>query len=271
MLAARNIVEVWVPDRECEAARNLSRAHEDCRIDLQRARQRLAKFLLRSGYYYDEVSPSKIRRSRWTQAHFAWLDQIVFENSADNQTYQYYLRKVREITRDKAELFTLIKIHARHPRWKERVDALKCLKGIDTLSAFAFVVEADRFSRFGDAPSFEAWTGLVPSENSSGERQSRGKITKAGNAHVRRLLVEAAWKYTRGYDRPKKLAKGQIVDATVRSHAAYGIRRLMRKRAELLERPMKGVVANTATARELAGWVWTIGVTVENQEALSNR
>lgn len=214
LLATRNVTEVWVPDEECEAARDLSRALEDARCDLQRARQRLSKFLLRHGYVYDELTPTGARRGAWT---------------------------------------------AGAPRWKPAVDAVRCLKGIDVATAHALVVEVGDFSRFRNASGMEAWTGLVPSEHSSGETVSRGGVTKTGNAHVRRLLIEAAWHVpTAGRD-PKGLARGQVVSPEVRRHATKGNRRLKERRLALEGAGKKPVVANCATAREMAGWVWALG------------
>jgi transposase len=271
MLAARNIVEVWVPDTECESCRNLARAYDDARLDLQRARQRLSKFLLRQGHVFNEKAPAGRLKHCWGKAHLAWLEAIKFEQKADEQTYQYYLERVHDLTGRKAELFSQIQRHAQRPRWKTRVDALMCLKGIDTLTAFSLVVEAGTFSRFKNAEAFSAWTGLVPSERSSGACERKGRITKAGNGQVRRILIESAWTYSFGKAGAKSLKKDQVVDPPVRKTATRGIRRLMNRRDDLMESGKKSVVANTAIARELAGWVWALGVMVENEKASLSR
>lgn len=206
MLSVGNVVEVWVPDDECEAARDLTRALEDARDDLSRSKQRLSKFLLRHG---------------------------------------------------------LVEAEARKPRWRKRVDSLRCLKGVDTASAADLVFEAGEFSRFRNARSFAAWVGLTPSEHSSGESDRRGAITKAGNKHLRKTLVEAAWHYLTCSGRPKDLAKGQAPDRGARRHAAKGVRRLVERREALLARGVHGNKANVATARELACWVWAVGLMAE--------
>ncbi|KGI74153.1 IS110 family transposase [Collinsella sp. 4_8_47FAA] len=123
--------------------------------------------------------------------------------------------------------------------------------------------EAGEFSRFGNARSFAAWVGLTPSEHSSGESDRRGAITKAGNKHLRKTLVEAAWHYLTCSGRPKGLARGQAPDRVARRHAAKGVRRLVERREALLARGVHGNKANVATARELACWVWAVGLMAE--------
>lgn len=134
------------------------------------------------------------------------------------------------------------------------------MKGIGVATAFALVAEAGVFSRFGSARSFSSWLGLTPSEHSSGEHVGRGGITKAGNSHLRRLLVEAAWHYARATRERKRGLYDDAVPASVSNHAAAGVARLVQRRAhferDLRKRP---VVANVATARELSCWVWALG------------
>ena len=120
-----------------------------------------------------------------------------------------------------------------------------------------------RFSIQSNARSFAAWVGLTPSEHSSGESDRRGAITKAGNKHLRKALVEAAWHYLTCSGRPKDLAKGQAPDRVARRHAAKGVRRLVERRGTLLARGVHNNKANVATARELACWVWAVGLMAE--------
>ena len=263
LLATRNVVEVDVPDEECEAARDLSRALEDAREDLQRARQRLLKFLLRHGLVFDERTPTGARRGNWTRAWWAWCRGISFPEPDARRVFEYYKDEVRRLEDAKRSLERAVAGAAGRPRWKARVDALRCLKGIDVATAHALVVEAGEFSRFRSAPAFAAWCGLVPSEHSSGEGQSRGGITKAGNGHARRLLVEAAWHVPMSGRDPKDLAAGQAVAPAVRRHATKGVRRLIDRREAMAEAGKRPAVANCATARELACWVWAVGRMVE--------
>lgn len=192
------------------------------------------------------------------------LDRVdKVRGGADNDALAYYVDAVRRAAEEKARLEGLVEGEARKPRWRRRVDSLRCLKGVDTASAADLVFEAGEFSRFRNARSFAAWVGLTPSEHSSGESDRRGAITKAGNKHLRKTLVEAAWHYLTCSGRPKDLAKGQAPDRGARRHAAKGVRRLVERREALLARGVHGNKANVATARELACWVWAVGLMAE--------
>ena len=142
MLSVGNIVEVWVPDDECEAARDLARALDDAREDLRRQKQRLSKFLLRHGLVFDEKTPSGQRKSNWTGAYWIWIKGISFREKADNDTLAFYVDAVRQAEEDKRRLEKLVADEASRPRWKKRVDSLRCLKGIDVMTAADIVFEA---------------------------------------------------------------------------------------------------------------------------------
>lgn len=132
------------------------------------------------------------------------------------------------------------------------------------MTAFSLVVEAGVFSRFKSARAFSSWLGLIPSEHSSGERVSRGSITKAGNFHLRKLLVEASWHYTRAAEERKRKLNDDSVPPVIANHAAAGTKRLVERRVHLTHDLRKrSVVANVATARELACWVWALGCMCE--------
>ena len=128
----------------------------------------------------------------------------------------YYVDAVRRAAEEKARLEGLVEAEARKPRWREEGRLLRCLKGVDTATAADLVFEAGEFSRFRNARSFAAWVGPTPSEHSRGESDRRGAITKAGNKHLRKALVEAAWHYLTCSGRPKDLAKGQAPDRGAR-------------------------------------------------------
>ena len=176
----------------------------------------------------------------------------------------YYVDRVRQAVEDKKMLERLVESETQKPRWKPRVDALRCLKGVDVMTAADLVFEAGEFTRFKSARSFAAWVGLTPSEHSSGEKVARGGITKAGNKHLRRVLVESAWHYASASPHSKDLARGQSPDPQARRHAAKGVRRLVQRREDMLARGMHKNKANVATARELACWCWAVGCMVEN-------
>ncbi len=155
----------------------------------------------------------------------------------------YYVDAVRRAAEEKARLEGLVEAEARKPGVEEGVDSLRCLKGRrHRVRRRPRVREAGEFSRFRNARSFAAWVGLTPSEHSSGESDRRGAITKAGNKHLRKTLVEAAWHYLTCSGRPKDLAKGRPGPGA-RRHAAKGVRRLAERREALLAR------GSTATRR----------------------
>jgi len=192
LLAGGLLEPIHVPSPELEAARDLVRAREDARLDRMRDRQRLSKFCLRHG----RLLPT----SGWTVLRRKWLGEQRFEYAAEQQTFDTYLHALDLVDARIEALERAIREAAAHGPWRELVARLRCLRGIDTLSALALVAEIGDFSRFRSAEQFMAFVGLVPCEHSSGERRTQGSITKVGNSHVRRLLVESAWHARR---RPK--------------------------------------------------------------------
>lgn len=262
LLATHNVVAVMVPDEACEAARNLVRAHDDIRRDLVKAKQRLNLFLMRHGLAFDERRADGAPKAAWTKEHWAWIRRIDLACEPDQDSLALYISEVRHMEAHKRQLERYIRGQAATERWRLRVDSLRCLKGIEVATAFALVVEAQVFARFSSASAYSAWLGLVPSEHSSGERTARGGITKTGNSLCRRLLVEAAWHYAR-VSASRKEPPSAEVPLSIENHAARGVKRLVKRRRHLKERGKKPTVANIATARELAGWVWAIGCMAE--------
>ena len=197
----------------------------------------------------------------WLKCHIAFVLPACYVCYACNGDLHRATKQQRGAILDaaKAALEAKVKSLAQQPRWKPTCDALKCLKGIDAVTAASIACEADGFARFATASGFAAWVGLVPSEHSSGESRFRGGITKAGNKHLRKLLVEAAWHYKGASRSPKDLAKGQAVDAATRRHANAGVRRLVDRRRSMDDAGKQSSVANVAVARELACWCWAVG------------
>ena len=260
LLATHNVVEVFVPDEETESMRDLARALEDAREDLTRAKQRLTKFLLRHGCVFDERNDKGQRKGNWTRAHWEWIDRIEFREPADRDVLDIYISEVRHFEKHKKAIEAMVKSYEKETRWQPRAEALCCMKGIEVTTAFAIVVETGVFSRFSNASEYAAWLGLVPSEHSSGESEHKGGITKAGNSHLRKLFIEAAWHYANATPKRKERDCGpDIVPLSIENHAAKGTKRLIERRRYLYTRGKKPVVANVATARELAGWCWAIG------------
>lgn len=256
MLAVGNIVEVAVPSEAMEAARDLSRAREDCRHDLMRARHQLSKFLLRKGISYEAG------KTAWTKAHRRWLSALEFDDACERLVFGEYLEAVRSLELRRDRLNDAIAERAAEPDLAPVVTALRCLRGISTVAAFSIAAEIGSFSRFPNARSFMSYVGLVPSESSSGETVSRGKITRTGNGHVRTLLVEAAWHHARSYSAmsPTAVADAAGVPAAVAEAASRANRRLHERCAHLRGRGKPANVANAAVARELAGFVWALAL-----------
>lgn len=202
MLATHNIVEVPLPDMAVEAARDLDRALDDATRELRRSRQRLNMFLIRLGHVWDERNADGARKRAWTRAHWRWVSEIRLEGP-QRDALEYYVTAARCAESDRRQLERRVVALAGTDRWRATVEALSCIKGVDTLTAFRLAAEAGSFSRFRSAPAFASWCGLTPSEHSSGESERRGGITKAGNALARTALIESAWHYSTCSPRPK--------------------------------------------------------------------
>ena len=250
---AGELAVIHVPSRAEEAARDLVRAREDAIEDRLRVRHRLSKFLLRQGRVYRETKA-------WGVQHRQWLMTQRFEWLALQQTFEGYVRAVDEVQARLEALDEQLHALAQQAAYRPAVEALRCLKGVDTLTALTLIVETQDFRRFPTAAAFMSFTGLVPSEASSGARVQRGSITKTGNAHLRRVLVEAAWCNRHGQVVSRELGlRRQGAAPTVLHIARKAQMRLHRRYWRLLHRGKLHTVAVTAVARELAGFVWAIG------------
>jgi transposase len=256
LLRMGEITSVVVPSLAQEAARDLVRAREDCRGDLMRARHRLSKMLLRHGIvYYDGKA--------WTGHHDAWLRRQRFSNALTQATFDGYYDTVLATTARRDRLDQLITATAADSEYTAVVRRLGCLRGIGTLTGFALAVEIGDWHRF-TGNSIGSFVGLVPSEHSSGTSRAQGSITKTGNGHVRRLLVEAAWHHKPRY-RPGKTMRDRwdLATPAARARGEEGNRRLHARWVTFTDRRKKNTVANTAIARELAGWCWSLAVLAE--------
>jgi len=243
--------EVQPLTEQDEAARDLSRAREDLREDLVRARHRLGKFLLRRAITF---TPGK---RAWTLAHRRWLDSLRFDNPADSVVAADYLLAIDQIEQRIKSLLVHLERLALDPHYAKAVATLRCFRSFDTISSVGLAVELHNFERFTAARRLMSFVGLIPGEHSSGEKRRQGTITKTGNSHVRRLLIEAAWNYRH---RPhvgaalRNRRKGQPPRTIALADRA--MQRLHRRYQQMTLRgvlPQKAVVA---MARELAGFVW---------------
>jgi len=252
LLRAGELTAIRVPTEEEEALRDLVRAREDLREDVTRERHRLLKFLLRHGRRYSEGS-------HWTLRHWAWIRRQHFDEPHAQTVAEEYTERLELTLERRRVIDQAIDEAARHPAVRDLVGRLRCLRGIDTLSAVALVAEIVDFRRFASAAEFMAYVGLVPSERSSGGQRRRGGITKTGNSHVRRLLIEAAWHYRHPPRRSATMrARWEGQPPEVVAHAWKAQQRLHRRFARFVHRGMRSQVAVTAVARELAGFVWAV-------------
>jgi transposase len=209
------------------------------------------KFLLRRGMVY----PAE--RKAWTQAHRSWLETLRFDAPWEQAVFDDYRLAVEQIDARIATLDRQLGVLAQEPAYRQAVGALRCFRGIDTRTALGLVTELHGIERFRNPRGLMAFVGLVPSEASSGEKQRRGAITKAGNSHVRRLLIEAAWHARHKPAIPQALRmrrEGQPPEVVARADEAQ--KRLHARYWRLILRGKPSTVAATAVARELAGFVW---------------
>lgn len=258
-----DLTPVWVPDAAHEALRDLVRAREAAKRDQLRARHRLSKFLLRHG----RRAPAGIKA--WGVKHRAWVTTVRFEQPAQEATLGDYVSEVEHVTERIARLEQALGavVATAPPAMRAVIAALQALRGVAALSAVTIVTEVGQLSRFAHPRQLMGYSGAVPREHSSGATTRRGAITKTGNAHLRRILMEAAHAYrhrpTVGSTlRARQRGLSEEVKAIAwkaphRLHARY--RRLTAK-----GKPVPQVV--TAVGRELLGFLWAIGVHVERQQ-----
>jgi transposase len=240
---------VWIPDRADEAIRDLARAREDAVNARTQARHQLKGFLLRHDVRY-------AGRSSWSKTYYRWLASLSFGLAAAQTAFTEYWQAVTAADERVARLTEALRHSIEGWRFESVVGALQGLRGIDEISAIGLVAEIGDIGRFAHPRQLMGYLGLVPSEYSSGERVARGSITKTGNAHVRRLLTEAAWNYRFqpriGY---RAQRRAENLPQAIRELAWKALTgRFARLRG-------RGVQINkvcVAVARELAGFVWAI-------------
>ena len=253
LLHLGQITAVTGPTARQEAARDLVRAREDCRGDLMSARHRISKLLLRQGIVY---SGGKA----WTGRHQLWLRAQRFDNPALQLSYDAAYDAMLACVERRTRLDEAITKMAADSEFTPVVHRLGCIRGVATLTAFGLAVEIGDWHRLSGR-SIGAYVGLVPSEYSSGDSRSQGGVTKTGNGHVRRLLVEAAWHHRTHYRPGLELRRRwELASPTVRARGQSANRRLHTRWVGFDARKKRPVIANVAIARELAGWCWSLAV-----------
>lgn len=254
MMRSGDLMPVYVPTVEDEAVRDLSRAREDTMRDLRSARFRLKSFLLRQDIRYKG-------RASWGPAHLRWLSNVTCPTEAQQIVFQEYIRTVEQhkerLLRIEAELKSAVE------KWRlaPMVEALQALRGVQFTVAATTLAEVGDLTRFDNPRQLTAYLGLVPSEHSSGEKRRQGGITKCGNSHARRVLVEGAW----AYRYPAKVSRiiqvrQEKVPKPVQDMAWKAQVRLCKRYRRLVGRGKNPTVAITAVARELASFMWGIAM-----------
>jgi transposase len=259
-LRAGELTAVWVPDTRHEAMRDLTRAREAAVEDLRGKRQQVSSFLLRLGRHY----PGK---RTWSQAHMNWLASQKLEHAEQRIAFEEMLLAIRQAQERIARLEQAIRVAV--PDWSlaQVVTALMAVRGIDFVSATAFLAEIGDLSRFQTPRELMGYLGLVPSEHSSGDKVKRAGITKAGNRRARRILVECSWSYRH----PPRIGKEKLAKVAASSRAIQEIAwkaqsRLFARFRALTRKGKRPTVAVTAIARELSGFIWAI-----NREVAASR
>jgi transposase len=252
LAAAGSLHAVRVPGREEEALRDLVRAREAVRMDLMRCRHRLGKLLLRHGVRYGDGDA-------WTERHRRWLATVELDQPAAQSTLLDARGAVEGLIGRREQLEREIIGMLPGSPWRVQVARLRCLRGIDTLTAVGLCAEIGDFERFAKAEQLMSYIGLVPAETTTGERRRLGSITKSGSAHARRLLVEASWHYRKAPLIGKALSERHDGQPQAAIQVAWKAQcRLHRVWARMEERAKRRTLIATAVARELAGFCWAI-------------
>lgn len=244
---------VHPPNEDQESVRDLVRCRESVSRDVVRARHRIAKFLLRRGRIYDQG------KTAWTQRYERWLASLNWDHANDRRTLEMYRLGLSQAQDRLRMLDAEIEQISQSDPYREPVGWLRCFRGIDTVTAMTILTEIFYFGRFASARQLMDYLGLVPSEQSSGERTRRGHLTRAGNGRVRRILIEASWQYQH------KPAVGRVLKgrregqpAWAIAHADRAMARLYRRRQHLAYRGKHPCLLSAALARELAGFIWAV-------------
>ena len=251
------LTAVHVPNSEDEAMRDLTRAREDSKNAERKARQQLGAFLLRHGLVYSG-------KSHWSLAHWRWISDIKMEHEAQQFTLQEYVDTVRSCSQRVERVTEKIRLLAGQWRFGPVVEALQALKGVCLVVAATVIAEIGDLSRFDNPRHLMAFLGLIPTQHSSGDNIKLGRITKTGNGHARRMLIQAAWSYRLPARVSRRLRDRQEnLPEKIWKIAWKAQVRLCTRYRRLLARGKPTQVTTTAIARELAAFMWAIFRTVE--------
>ena len=256
-----DLVSVWVPDEHHEAVRELVRCREDVKDTERRHRQRLNALLLRHGRRWD--------RGNWTQVHRRWLREQRFEQAETQAVFDHYLHSIIESEQRISQIERQMQEALSGWSLSPLVDALMALRGVKLITAMTLVSELGDLTRFASPRELMAFVGLVPSEHSSGSTRRQGHITKSGNTHVRRVLIESAWSCRhRPNFSPALRKRAERASEAVRAIAWAAQKRLSQRYHRLTSRGKPAQVAITAVAREALGFIWAIAMQVAEEQRI---
>lgn len=247
-----SLTAVWVPDKAQEAMRDLSRAREDFKQIETKARQRLGAFLLRNGRIY-------AGKSKWTQAYWRWLEALKLDTPVQQIVMQEYIEAVKQAQRRLASVQLQIEQAVKGWSLEPVLQALMAMRGISLITAVTILAELGDLSRFDTPRQLMAYLGLVPSEHSSGAKRRQGGLTKTGNGHVRRVLVESAWNYRFAARKTRQIQqRAELASEPVQAIAWEGQKRLCARYQRLLAAGKLKQQVTAAVAREMCGFIWAI-------------
>jgi transposase len=251
-LRSGDLTEVYVPDEAVEAIRDLERARDDAKCAERVARHQLSKFLLRHDRHWDGTT--------WTVRHRDWIRGQKFEYPAQQRVLEDYLKAVEDLAERVERLTSQMEELVQQTTLAPLVKALQAFRGVSVVSAVTIAAEVGDLRRFATASQFMSYVGLVPSEDSSGKRRRQGAITRCGNGHLRRIVVEAAWHYRHLPLMSKELRRRNKGLAPGVQRIAWEAQKRLNQRLYHLIHAGKSVQkAITAVARELAGFIWAVG------------
>lgn len=260
MLALGQVTQVRIPTRDQEDLRDLSRVRARAAKQLAHARQQVNAILLRHGIRYP-------KDTKWTMEHHRWLHRQRFDSEVLQFSYETELEHEELLAAHLKRIDQRLAQIAKNCQYTPVIEALMCLRGIEVTTGFGLAVEVGDWTRFSGA-TIASYLGLVPSEQSSGQSRHQGPITKAGSKYARKLLIEAAWQHRRPYARPglRLVRQLDLVPPATRIRALEGNHRLHHKWESFDARNKRTVTANTAIARELAGWCWSLAAPLQRAD-----
>ena len=250
-LRSGDLTAVYVPDEAQEAIRDLERARDDAKCAERVARHQLSKFLLRHDRHWEYTT--------WTRKHRQWIRGQKFDYPAQQRVLEDYLKAVEDLAERVERLTTQMEELVQDTVLAPLVQALQAFRGISMVSAVTIAAEVGELRRFGTAQQFMSYVGLIPSEDSTGQRRRQGPITRCGNGHLRRILVEAAWHYRHIPLMSEELRRRNRGVATGVQRIAWEAQKRLHKRMyHLIHAGKSANKAVTALARELAGFIWAV-------------